>query len=371
MRLKILSRHLGSSIISAFSIALLALCFLYVLIDLVTRLIDDVVEFGIPWTAVLRYYAAIVPVAIVEYHLAGFALLIAVLAVMGAHARRQELTAMLAAGVPLHRQALPALTVALVVMAGLLATSQWVAPQSERERMSFEAEYLSESVLEYWGIREPVSWSSLEGGWTCHITKFNRVALSGEEAFLLSLAEGREEHIRAKRIFWDPGRRAWILEDGSWAVYQAREGSDGNSAMTEQRITQIEAPLTETPEELFEPSDPPAGFSTSKLPAIIRSGESRNVPVRALRVEFHSRFASAALPVVMVVLAVPLGSQIRRGGRSAAITVAVGLALAYLILFAISLNLGRIGRIEPVWSAWLTNLAFGGVGLVLFRRAPT
>jgi lipopolysaccharide export system permease protein len=368
---RILSRNLASAVAGVFTVTLLALCLLFVMIDFLTRLLGDMVELGVPWPAVIRYYAALLPIAIVQYHLAGLSMLIAALAVVGARARRREVTAMLAAGIPLRRQAMPAFAVALAVAIAILAVAEWVMPSSERDRRIFEAEYLSRSAFEFSGAREPVSWSSLGGGWTCHITKFNRVALSGEEVFLLSLAEDHEEHIRARRIFWDRGRQAWMLEDGSWAVYEAQPGSQGASAMTEQRITQVRAPLVETPEELFEPFDAPAGFSTGELPRVIRTAEQRHVPVLPLRVEFHARFAGAALPLVMVLLAVPLGTRIRRGGRSAAVALAIGMGIVYFMLFNLSLNLGRIGRLDPALSAWFANLVFGLAGLELFRRAPT
>jgi lipopolysaccharide export system permease protein len=127
----------------------------------------------------------------------------------------------------------------------------------------------------------------------------------------------------------------------------------------------------ETPEALFEPFDSPAGFSTGELPRVIRTAEQRHVPVRPLRVEFQSRFAGAALPLVMVLLAVPLGARIQRGGRSAAIALAIGLGIVYFMLFNLSLNLGRVGRLDPAVSAWFANVVFGLVGLELFRRAPT
>lgn len=369
--MRILTRQITIAIAGAFTVALLALCFFFVLVDLLTRRLDGILEAAVPWLSVAAYYVSLLPAAIVQYQLVGLAMVIAVLAVMGTYARRNELTAMLAAGIPLHRQAAPAFAISLCLVFALLAMSQWVTPRAEQEARRFQAEYFSNSVLEYWGTREPISWSNLEDGWTCHITKFNRVALSGEEVFLLQLGEEREQHVRARRIYWDEARELWILEDGSWAVYSAQPGFEGKSAMSERRITQAEAPLAETPAELFEPFDPPAGFATTELPSIIRTAEHRHVPVGALRVEFHSRFAGAALPLVMTVIAAPLATRIRRGGRSVAIAVAVGLAVAYFALFIVSLNLGRIGRLDPWVSAWLANGIFGLLGLGMLRRIPT
>jgi lipopolysaccharide export LptBFGC system permease protein LptF len=259
---------------------------------------------------------------------------------------------------------------AFALTLALLAASQWLTPASEREARQFEAEYFSETSVTHWGKRQPVSWSNLAGGWTCHITKFNRQALSGEQVFLLALRENREEQIRARRIFWDDAQRAWVLEDGSWAIFEPQPGIAGNSAMTEHRITQELAPLAETPEELFEPFDDPARFATSQLPGIIKSAQARHVPVAGLQVEYHARFAGALLPAVVVLLGAPLAARATRGGRSAAITLALGLALGYLMLFGVSQNLGRLGRLDPISAAWLANGVFSLAGVGLLRWAP-
>jgi lipopolysaccharide export system permease protein len=369
--MKLLYRYLAGRLLATFALTLAALCMFFVIVDVLTHRLRDIVGNAMPWRDVVAYYAVLMPEVIAKYHLAGLAVLIAVLVVMGSCARRNELTAMLTAGVPLRRQAMPALGLAFVVMAGLLAVGQWVRPGTDRQARLYEAEYLSNTAVDYWGTREPVSWSNLEGGWSCHITKFNRAALSGEEVFMLALRGEEEEQIRVRRIYWDEGRGAWILEDGLHARFTPQPGIAGNSNKIEHRITQEPAPIVEDPQDLLLPYDDPASFATFALPGIIRSAQTRHVPAGALKVEFASRFSAASLPLILVIVGTPLAARIQKGGRSAAVALAIALAVAYLVVFSASKNLGSIGRVDPTVAAWLANVVFLAFGLQLLRRAPT
>ncbi len=142
-------------------------------------------------------------------------------------------------------------------------------------------------------------------------------------------------------------------------------------AVTTRRITLERAPIQETPAELFAPFEDPDRHNAAELAEIIDEAKGRGIPVRELRVDYHSRFARAALPFVVVWLGIPLAARIRRGGRAAGISLAVGLALAYLIVFALGQGLGYAGRVEPPVAAWLANWLFFIGGLWLFSRMPT
>ena len=125
--MKILTRQVSVAIAGAFAVALAALCFFFVLVDLLTRRLDGILEAAVPWLSVGAYYASLLPAAIVQYQLTGLAIVIAVLAVMSTYARRNELTAMLAAGIPLHRQAAPAFAKRTVPASAPINHSQYSA----------------------------------------------------------------------------------------------------------------------------------------------------------------------------------------------------------------------------------------------------
>lgn len=366
----ILDRKFTLQLVRVFAATLLSLCLFYIVVDILTDRFEDIVKESMPWSAVALYYLLLMPGAITDYHFIGVAMLTAVLLVYGAGARRNEIVPLFAAGVRASRLARPALVLATVAAAVHLANMQWIAPVAYNHALRYEAEYFSESVQRFGGQRESVSWSNLRNQWTCHITKFNRTSLAGEDVFMIALRPDSEEQIRARRIYWDPDRDRWMIEDGSWAVFTPIPGKPGNSAMSERRITQEPAPLLETPDDLFEPFTDPGSFSTTALPKIIRTAQSRRVPTVELEVEYHARFAAAFLPLVVLIIGFPLAIRTSRGAQSADIALALVIVLAYLFLFNSSRNMGNVGRIDPIVAAWLANGVGASIGFLLSRRLP-
>jgi len=85
--------------------------------------------------------------------------------------------------------------------------------------------------------------------------------------------------------------------------------------------------------------------------------------------EMHSRFAFPCAVFVFALLAVPLGMQNRRAGKTSGFTVSILILLIYYILLSFLRTLAEKGVIPPFAALWLPNLLFGGFGLALLRMA--
>jgi lipopolysaccharide export system permease protein len=87
------------------------------------------------------------------------------------------------------------------------------------------------------------------------------------------------------------------------------------------------------------------------------------------RSELHSRFAFPFASLVFAVLAVPLGMQNRRSGKSAGFTTSIGILLAYYVVQALLRTLADKGSLPPALALWLPNMIFLGLGWYLLRMA--
>lgn len=85
--------------------------------------------------------------------------------------------------------------------------------------------------------------------------------------------------------------------------------------------------------------------------------------------EMHSRFAFPGAVFVFALLAVPLGLQNRRSGKTSGFTVSIFILLLYYVLLSFLRTLAEKGVIPPFAALWLPNLLFGGIGLALLRMA--
>lgn len=360
----ILDRHIGARLIATFFKVLLSLVFLFILIDLFTNRRNDIARHDVPWSVVLHYYAVFIPTIIYKYQGASLSILVAALLVFGSLAQNNEITATLAGGISLRRIVRVPVLLAALLAVGLFSFQETVGVAANRQVRKLDDRYFSRNSESAW---TGMSWARLAGGWTCHIMKFNRISLAGENLFMHQFGQEKAQQIQAGRVYWDPDKNQWTMEDGRWFVFDLTK----NWECQVTRVTQLPAPIEESPEELFAMQEPPDTKTVPELMADIRGAEQYGMPVGAYLADLHAKFAQPALCFVMVWLAIPFAMRLRRGGLAIGFGVSIAIALAYLILFRISMGLGHIERMNPVVAAWLANVVFLAYGMIMFRRTPT
>ena len=83
-------------------------------------------------------------------------------------------------------------------------------------------------------------------------------------------------------------------------------------------------------------------------------------------VEFQRRLAFPAACLVFALVALPVGSRPRRGGRAGGFVLAIILVSAYYIVFVLCAELARGGSL-PVWlGIWTANILMAVAGIALF-----
>ncbi len=83
--------------------------------------------------------------------------------------------------------------------------------------------------------------------------------------------------------------------------------------------------------------------------------------------ELHSRFAFPFASLIFAFIAVPLGIQNRRSGKSAGFSVSIGILLAYYLMLSFVKTLAEKGSIPSFIALWLPNMVFLGIGWYLLR----
>jgi lipopolysaccharide export system permease protein len=357
----IVDRYFAKRMITLLIQSLIGFVFLYVFIDLLTHRDLDIIRYDVPWTVVLTYYISFSPQIV--FQVAPFALLVSVLLVIGNAAQHNEITAMLAGGVSLRRLIRTPVCIALAFSASLLAVQETIGASALRRSAEIEDVYFSTNP----NLDRPgISWANLSGGWTCHINKFNRIALTGEDVIMHLHTEESVEQIEARRVYWDEDALAWFLEDGVWLEFDADV-----AVMKPTAIRQQVAPIKETPDDLFAMEQSASTKTAFELASDIASARDRAVPTSAMQVAYHVKFAQPALSFVMVFLAIPFAVRLQRGGLAVSFGTSIVIAMIYIVVFAVSVSLGQAERLAPMAAAWTPNALFLAVGLVLFWRTPT
>ena len=106
---------------------------------------------------------------------------------------------------------------------------------------------------------------------------------------------------------------------------------------------------------------------TRFIRALERSGGDANL----LRVE---RALKIAIPVTCLVIALfgaPLATSTQRGGTAYGIGLSLATTVTFLMLIQLTKAVGGKNLIAPDIAAWLPNLLFAVVGVVILARVKT
>lgn len=87
-----------------------------------------------------------------------------------------------------------------------------------------------------------------------------------------------------------------------------------------------------------------------------------------LETDYHFKMSVPAASLVCILLAMPLSVRTGRSGMMVGIGIAIALIAAYWVLMILDTYLGKLGVLPPVLAAWLQNIVFLIVGLVLVWR---
>ncbi|MFP4502997.1 MAG: LptF/LptG family permease [Candidatus Hydrogenedentota bacterium] len=360
----VFDRYLTRRILATFLKVVAALVLVVILVDFMATRRQEIMKYEVPWTVVFEYYLVFIPAVLFKYQAAAMSMLVAGLVVFGRAAQDNEATALLAGGVGVRRIArYPVLLAAVLSVAVFLLADSLGAPAYRRYH-ALELQYFDRVSPD---TRTGVSWTNLSGEWTVHVSKFNRIALTGEGVTIHDVDARRVRHIRAGRIFWDPTRAAWLLEDGLWFVFDRESGQEHT-----ERITQAPAPFTESPGVLFALDTPADAKSAAELRRdLTHARRMHAAPLQRHWVDYYVKFAQPALVLVMMLLAIPFAMRVRRGGVAIGFGIAVAVGMIYVFVFAVFTGLGHLRELPPLVAAWGANVLFLIAACYFLRKTPT
>ncbi len=358
---RILSYYIIREIASLFLLGITVFT-LILLMGRLIKLTEMVVSRGVPFTDVARMIMYLMPSFLV--FTIPMAFLLAVLLAFGRLSADNEITIIKASGVSLIQIMPPVLFCALVAAVMALSASMVGVPwgNSAFKELSFKVLKQNASAT----IREKVFWDEIPGvilytdqyddqmqvlkGVVIHdgrnpgrpMTIFARQGTvtggTGRQALRLSLADG-SIHAAGK------GDEYRLIHFGEYIMSVGGEGGGAGVARNE-----LDMDISELQRQIGNPATAPR----TRLKMLS---------------ELHSRFAFPFASLVFAFIAVPLGIQNRRSGKSAGFSVSIGILLAYYLMLSMVRTLAERGGIPPAVALWLPNMVFLGIGWYLLRLA--
>ena len=358
---RIISLYIIREITSLFTLGIV----IFTLILLMGRLIkltDMVISRGVPLGDVSRMIIYLMPSFLV--FTIPMAFLLAVLLAFGRLSADNEITVLKAGGISLAQLMPPVLICAVAASLLALVAGNIGAPTGNSAFKKLSVEVLKQNV--YATIREKVFWDDIPGLvlYTDHYDE-EQHRLKG-----IIIHDSRDS-TRPLTVFASEGFMAGgasrdqvrlILDNGSIHVAGKQDGY--RLVNFEQYVMTLNSKAGETVTGRSE-----MDMSNSDLRRIIAAPGTTAQSRYKMMAELHGRFALPAASIVFAVLAVPLGMQNRRSGKSAGFSVSIAVLLSYYILMSLLRTLAERGTVAPVVALWLPNMFFLAIGLFLLKMA--
>ena len=90
--------------------------------------------------------------------------------------------------------------------------------------------------------------------------------------------------------------------------------------------------------------------------------------IKRFEIEYHKRIAMSFASFIMTVIGVSLSSRKRKGGMGLSLGIGLGLSFSYILFQTISSAFAD--HIPIALAAWLPNIIYSVIAIVLYNKAP-
>lgn len=358
--MKLLDRYIIKKYLGTFFFALLLLNGVAIVID-VTEKIDNYLENGLGvWLIITHYYIHFVPW--IAMMLAPIFVFISVVFFTSRLTGDSEIIAMLAGRVSFYRLMLPYLIASGFLTLLFLSANHFWLPKSNERLFDFTEKYTSskpelyDNNVHFQYKRDTLvytqSWNNVEQtGY-----RFTVEAFSGKRLVY---------KLSSDRIAWDTTAHSWKVSNYVERVAVDEEEDIINKG-TEKHYNWG-----------FQPIDFLVKINIKEVmttPELIKFIEEQNEKgaenLQFYEVERHRRTAVPVSAIILTLIAFAMTSKKRRNGMGIYIVAGLLLSGIYIMLQQFSTVFATKGNLAPIIGAWIPNIVFAFVAVVLIWRAP-
>lgn len=359
-----LHRYVFLQILAPFAAGLALFTFI-LLIARIMKLVEMIVNRGVPALDVLRVFAYILP-AFLEVTVP-MALLLAVLLACGRLSADSEITAMKAAGLSLYQIAAPIAAFAGIVFLLSLFLSLYARPwgNSALKTAIFDLARTRATV----GLKEHVFNDEFKG----LVIYVEKIEPPGSNLRRILISDrrqpGEENTVVAKRgmLVAHEDTRSVNLRLFDGTIFTSRASEQGYHK-TDFNTYDVNLNLSEALGQMETREREPSEMPLQDLRAAVVRERAKGEHARPERVELARRFSIPFAALVFAVIGVPLGLQPVRAVRSRGLAVSLVIILSYYLMLSAAETLATQGKAPIALSMWTPNLVLASIGSVLFFR---
>ncbi|HZE85360.1 MAG TPA: LptF/LptG family permease [Puia sp.] len=362
--LKILDGYILKKFISTFVFTMLVITVIAVVID-TSEKADDFVKSGLSASQLITHYY-IGFVGFIMSMIFPLMVFIAVIYFTSKMAGRSEFIAILAGGVRYNRMLRPYLIGSIFLAVLLWLASQYWVPRANEIRTDFQAVYVDRNssynpdvnrTSDYYLRVDPTTFVGLR-----HYDTANK---SASNFFLQKIRDNKVYYnLRAEIVRWNPAKKNWQL------LNIVEHNFDGLKE-TAKKMDSMQINLNVQPRELRRDDYLKDKLTTKELKQFIHMEEVRGSEgLNTFKVELFHRDATPFSVIIMTLIGAIVSSRKVRGGSGLHLAIGIVTAALFVVMDKFSVTFSTKGDFPPMLAAWLPNIIFSVVALILYFRTP-
>lgn len=359
--MKILHRYILKQLCMNLLIVLSGLTVLFLVFDFMDR-IDNIVSAGATFALTFEYFILKIPLTV--NLMIPVSMLVATLFTFGMLSRHSEVIAMRSAGLSIWWLARPCILLAIVMSLISILLGETLVPlctRRVREVYNLDIQQKDKrgtySQNDFWW-RNGENFYSLSSFDSRSNTILGFAALKFRPDFTIS----RRTEAETAR-FVEPGL--------GWTLYQGSEyfvAPDQNVSVVPFRS--IALPMPQQPRDFYDVRAESDTMSYAQLRSFINDQRANGIKVEEYFAELYQKLAFPFVTAVITLVVIPFALRSTRNSSLApSFSVALIVGFSYYIVHSFSIALGRAQIYPPLLSAWLANIIFAFIGLVLLAGA--
>jgi lipopolysaccharide export system permease protein len=360
-----INRYILREIFVPFALGLAVFTFI-LLIARILKLVEMIVNRGVPLLEVLKLFSYILP-GFLEVTVP-MALLLGVLVAFGRLSSDSEIIALKTSGVSLYQLLHPVAWFATIIYFVALGLSLYARPWGNNLLHTGVYEIAKRRASA--GIKEKVFNDDFSG----LVIYVDHIEPPGNILRGILISDTRDSNQRntvlAQAGVLVPNERLHVLTlrllNGSIHAFYP---SDRSYHRTDFSTYDITLDLNTALANLRPRERDPNEMTFAELRQAIVAKRIAGKPTFSEAVELHRRFSIPFACLAFAAIGIPLGIQPTRSVRSRGFTLSLGLILIYYLLLTLGESLGQRGVLPAGIAMWLPNLLLGTLALMLFMRA--
>ncbi|MBO7194364.1 MAG: LptF/LptG family permease [Bacteroidaceae bacterium] len=360
LKLQRLDRYIIKKFLGTYFFSLLLIIVVIIVFDYNEK-IDRFVSSNAPMDAIIfDYYANLAP-----YYANTFSALFVFISVIyftSKLAGNSEIIAMLSSGVSFRRLIKPYMIAAGIISILTYLMSAFIIPNGTATRLEFEQKYSRKKKVESANDIQ----LKIDDNTIAFIERYENRNNTGWR-FMLDKFEDKKlvSHMEARTITYNPDR------PGTWTArhWKIRDLQDNKEIIRESKKEPLDTLLRIEPSDFLISEGEQETMTTPELSEYIDKQKERGIAnTKNFEIEYHKRIAMSFAAFILTIIGVSLSSRKAKGGMGLSLGIGLALSFSYILFQGISSAFAE--QMPIIMAAWLPNIIYSIIAIVLYIKAP-